>query len=242
MWVPIAALSLVVLSSAPADGGAKLVFAARTRVADEWSPRRLFNAALRKEESDNLTQACQLLMAARLAPRLSFADELYARGAALRMVRLLAGRDDDAAAAVALLIGEGVESGELAPLVRTLVRRLSEPGLDHFGGLIVAVRLERASRRVVIDLDVDGGERRTLEADGPIGPFSAGQRVELIARRLPGRPQIGWRLIAMSAEGADGWQILRVQRIEGEPTDPEGTLLGSRRQDNEPGISSLRRP
>src|SRR5262245_33086245 len=84
----------------------KIVRAAPLRQDNEWPPRRLFNAGLDAEQHGNLTLAVQLYMSARLAVRTSIADELYVRGAALRLVRILSGYDDDAAAAVATLIKE----------------------------------------------------------------------------------------------------------------------------------------
>jgi hypothetical protein len=86
-----ASLALSLAPAARADDGA-LVVAAPTRSAEEASPRRLFNAALRAEEKGDLLAATQLLLAARLAPRRALADTIYARGAGLRLVRLLAPR------------------------------------------------------------------------------------------------------------------------------------------------------
>lgn len=211
-------LALAAVAAEPETSAPRLVSAAPTRAGEEWSPRRLFNAGLRAEERGDLTLACQLYMAARLAPRLAFADELYARGAALRKLRLLAGRDDDAAAAAATLIGDSGDAGDLAPLLRTLLRRL-DPGvrepLEVVNGQIISVRFHRPTGQVLVELEVDGGDRRVLEADGTVGPFSAGHRVAVVMRRIRGKAAVGWRLVAMGAEHADGWQILRVRGLPG---------------------------
>ena len=97
-------LLLSLALSAQPVGAPRLLFAAPLTEHAPRSPRQLFNAALSAEEQSNVTKACQLYLAARLAPRAAFADELYARGAAIRLVRLLAERDEDAAAAAALMV------------------------------------------------------------------------------------------------------------------------------------------
>jgi hypothetical protein len=153
----VLALALFYAPAALAAEPARLVFAAPTRAGEEWSARRLFNAALRAEERGNLMAACQLFMASRLAPRASFADVLYARGAALRLVRLLAGRDDDAALASALIIEDRGETSDLGPLIRSLMRRLRpEPEVDvqHHRPLRYAPKTEH----VTMELRLDGGD------------------------------------------------------------------------------------
>jgi hypothetical protein len=202
---------------AASDAQPELLAAASTRSAEEPSPRRLFNAGLRAEERGDLGEACRLFMAARLVPRLSFADELYARGAALRQVRLLAGRDEDAATAAALLLGAtGAESGDLGPLIGRLLRRF-EPGakrpLEQHTGTIVSLRFHRPSGHVLVEVEIDGGERRIIEAEGVVAPFSAGDRVAIVIRRIKGHAAAGWRLVAMGQERSDGWQILRVESL-----------------------------
>ncbi len=217
-------LALAIVAAQP-DPEPRLLLAAPTRTGVEASPRRLFNAALRAQEKGDLALAVQLFMAARLAPRLSFADELYARGAAQRQVRLLAGRDDDAAAAAAVMIGNHKnEAGDLEALIRTLLRRF-DPGhsdaLEIANGTLMSVRFHRPTGRVWIEIEIDGAERRLIEADGPIGPFSAGHRVAIVMAKLHGKAAIGWRLIAMGGERSDGWQILSARGVPGAGITPE---------------------
>jgi hypothetical protein len=223
----LAAAAVLALWAGPAawaDDGA-LVLAAPTRSAEEASPRRLFNAALRAEEKGDLLAATQLLLAARLAPRRALADTLYARGAGLRLVRLLAPRDDDAALAAALLVDDGGVSSDLAPLIRALMRRLDdgrEAPVKVWSGVLTQLRYEARLDRVYAELELDGGARHLFEADGPIGPFSAGHRVTVMvheSRSVRGASRIA--LVAMKSARLDGWQLLRVRRLPGRGVDPE---------------------
>lgn len=204
--------------SAPAlaDAPSRFVVAASTR-ADEQSPRRLFNAGLRAEESGNLARACQLFMAARLVVKASVADELYARGAALRLVRILAGRDDDAALAAALLIEDRGDSSDLGPLVRSLLKRFAsgQAALELAEGMIVAARYVKSSETVVLELELPGGELRVVEAEGTIAPLSAGQKVRLLVKKVRGRAAAGWSVVALGRDRAEGWQLLRVDGLPG---------------------------
>ncbi|MFO0726773.1 MAG: hypothetical protein U1E65_23500 [Myxococcota bacterium] len=213
-----------------ADESSRLVFAAPTRAGEEWSARRLFNAALRSEERGNLLAACQLFMASRLAPRSSFADVLYARGAALRLVRLLAGRDDDAALAAAMLIEDKGETSDLGPLIRTLMRRLESERseVELMTGTLLSLRYNPRTERVTIEVEVDGGDRKIIEADGAVAPFSAGNRVTALVRRVSGRASAGLHLIGLSKEGHDGWTMLRIHGLPGDPFEKEGSLIGRR--------------
>lgn len=226
-----AALALVGAPAARADDGA-LVLAAPTRSAEEASPRRLFNAALRAEEKGDLLAATQLLLAARLAPRRALADTIYARGAGLRLVRLLAPRDDDAALAAALLVDDGGASSDLAPLIRALMRRLDdarEAPVKVWSGVLTQLRYEARLDRVYAELELDGGARHLFEADGPIGPFSAGHRVTVMvheSRSVRGASRIA--LVAMKSDRLDGWQLLRVRRLPGKGVEPELGALAPR--------------
>jgi hypothetical protein len=220
--------------SADAAEDKQLVRAAPLRGDPDWSPRRLFNAALSAEEQGNRTLAVQLYMSARLAARDSIADELYARGAGLRLVRILAGYDDDAAAAAAMLVTK--EAGprattDLAPLIRTLMRRFERSDdreLTYLTGTIGAIRV-KSSGEAYIELHLDDavkeGEKRTIVAEGPVGPFSAGDPVRVLAKRDVIRALTRWRLVAMAHARADGWQILSVSGLPGEPGPAYGALL-----------------
>ena len=215
--LPALAALLVFWFATPAHAdGPKFVVAASTR-SDEQSPRRLFNAGLRAEESGNLTVACQLFMAARLASRSGVADALYARGAALRLVRILAGRDDDAASAAAVLIEDRGESSDLGPLVRSLIRRFgTEPAnLEMAHGTIIAARWNRATEAIALEVELESGETRVVEAQAQIAPISAGQQVKMLVKKTRGHAAAGWTLIALARESADGWQILRVDGLPG---------------------------
>jgi hypothetical protein len=232
VWIA-ALLALAPAAAQAAEPAARLVFAAPPRAGEEWPPRRLFNSGLEAEERGNLVMACQLYLASRLATRASLADELYARGAALRLVRILLGYDDDAAVAAALLAAPAAEGSDLAPVVRGLVRRLergAERNLELLSGTLLSVRFQRSSGQVFLELDPDGGERRIIAAESPVGPFSAGQRVKMLIQRLRGNANAGWRLLALAGDHADGWQIIRVRGLPGSPAPADGELLGEREQ------------
>lgn len=238
----LVALALA-LSTVPAQAEppGRFVVAASTR-SEEQSPRRLFNAGLRAEEGGNLALACQLFMAARLAARESVADMLYARGAALRLVRVLAGRDDDAASAAAVLIEDAGESSDLGPLVRTLLRRVrgERPAVEMLSATLVATRWARATDSVLLELELDSGEQRVVEADAPVSPLSAGLRVKVLVRKTHGRASSSWRLVAMGREHADGWQLIRVSDLPGTPMDVDGAWASRARAEGEPPDSAPR--
>lgn len=212
----------------------KIIRAAPLRQDSDWPPRRLFNAGLDAEQHGNITFAVQLYMSARLAVRASVADDLYARGAALRLVRILAGYDDDAAAAVASLIRE--EAGErtttdLAPLLRSLIRHI-ERGADKeemvfMLGTIASIRVPQGATHALIELRLDNeGERRIIAAEGPVGPFSAGDPVRVVVKKDNTRAASSWKLIGMAHAKADGWQILAIAGLPGEPGPAYGALIG----------------
>jgi hypothetical protein len=210
---------LLLLASAPAAGRPQLVRAESVRGPAVLSPRRLFNTGLIEEEQGNLLKAVQFYMSARLSLRSSFADELYARGASYRLVRILAGYDDDAAAAAAVSISTHPDAqvpSDLAPLIRSLLRRIDDDekdgDLETASGVIESLRFRDVSRQTVIELAV-GDERRLVMADGSIGPFSAGDSVRVLARRDRSRALASWRLIAIGPAEADGWQLLAVANL-----------------------------
>ena len=211
------------------EGPSRLVMAAPVKGGAEWSPRRLFNAGLEAEERGNLVHATQLYMAARLATRTVFADDLYARGSGLRLLRVLAGRDSDAAVAAAILVAGSARASDLAPLVRSLVRRLhNEPRLEALSGTILSMRYHRRTGRVLVELEDEMSKVvRIVDAEGPVGPFSAGHRVRAVVRRMYGDAEAGWRVVALAAGDADGWQLLRVRGLPGEPVRGSGALLAS---------------
>jgi hypothetical protein len=172
-------------------------------------------------------------MSARLAVRVSVADELYARGAALRLVRILSAHDDDAAAAVAALIKEEATdrtTTDLAPLIRSLLRRFEKESRDlsFMTGTIASVRVPSGSSYALIELNLDGGEgeRRIIAAEGPVGPFSAGDPVRVLVRKDNTRASSSWKLIGMAHAKADGWQILAISNLPGEPGPAYGALIG----------------
>lgn len=221
-------------SAARAEGEVELVRAAPLRGDAEWPPRRLFNAGLDAEERGNKTLAVQLYMSARLAARGSVADQLYARGAGLRLVRILAGYDDDAAAAAAMLVDREASGDrattDLAPLIRTLLRRVerAEGGeLSILTGTIASIRV-LPSGQASIELEAAGAERTMILAEGPVGPFSAGDPVRAVVRKESSRAAASWRLIGMGLAGADGWQLLAVAGLPGEPGPAYGALMGKR--------------
>jgi hypothetical protein len=208
----------------------KIVRAAPLRQDAEWPPRRLFNAGLDAEQRGNLTLAVQLYMSARLAVRVSIADDLYARGAALRLVRILSGYDDDAAAAVASLIKEET-STDLAPLIRSLTRRIERWGekeeLAFMTGTIASIRVPHNAAHALIELRLnEEGERRIIAAEGPVGPFSAGDPVRVMVRKDHSRAASSWKLIGMAHAKADGWQILAISGLPGDPGPAYGALIG----------------
>ncbi|MCK6544336.1 hypothetical protein L6R52_00555 [Myxococcota bacterium] len=219
LWVP---------SQAAHAEDALIVRAAPLRGDAEWPPRRLFNAGLEAEQQGNKTRAVQLYMSARLAARGTIADELYARGAGLKLVRILAGYDDDAATAAALLVTS--EAGEktttdLAPLIRTLLRRVDreDQELQVLRGTIASIRFHQG--RASIELALADGDRRIVAADGAVGPFSAGDEVRAFVRRDSTRAAAGWRLVGMGHAKADGWQLLAVSGLPGQAGPAYGALM-----------------
>lgn len=226
-------LVLVAADTSVAWAKPQLVRAAPVRGTRIQSPRRLFNSGLVEEEQGNVTRAVQFYLSARLSIRRSFADELYARGAGYRLVRILAGYDDDAAAAAAMLVSDEAESpatSDLAPLVRTLLRRLDDDGtgadLEVALGVIASVRYKPRTRQTVIEIMAEEeNERRLVLAEGPVGPFSAGDPVRILVRRDRSRAYAGWRLVAVGHAEADGWQLLSVSGLPGQAGDEYGALL-----------------
>ncbi len=215
---------LLVLLSAlvgapPSPARPQLVRAAPIQGEAVWSPRRLFNAALEQEEHGNPFRAVQLFLASRLSDRASFADELYARGAGLRLVRILAGYDDDAATAAALLVAQDAgpqASTDLAPLLRTLLRRFETTSeFELMRGIVAEVRWRASTGTAILEVDLPGEQRRVVFADGPVGPFTAGDAVKILARKDPTRVLAAWRLVALGHADQDGWQILAVSGLPG---------------------------
>lgn len=220
--------SFVLAPVAAVADDAQLVRAAPLRGDAEWPPRRLFNAGLEAEQQGNKTRAVQLYMSARLAGRGTIADDLYARGAGLRLVRILAGYDDDAATAAALLVtGEAGEktTTDLAPLIRTLLRRVErdDQELQVLRGTIASIRFQQG--RASIELTLADGERRIIAADGSVGPFSAGDEVRAFVRRDSTRAAASWRLVGMGHAKSDGWQLLAVSGLPGEAGPAYGALM-----------------
>jgi hypothetical protein len=212
-------------SASPAAAKPILVRAAPVRGGDVQSPRRLFNTGLSEEEGGNFTRAVQYYLSARLSLRHSFADELYARGAGYRLVRILAGYDDDAAAAAAMLVSveaDATLSSDLAPLIRSLLNR----DLERTKGVISSIRFRPRDHQSVIELEVEGEEeKRLILADGVVGPFSAGDQVRILIRKDRKHAFAGWRLIAIGHADADGWQMLAVTGLPGEAGEAYGALL-----------------
>ncbi len=179
------------------------------------SPRRLFNKGLAAEEEGDILGAVASYMAARLAPRTSFADTLYARGAGLRMIRVLAGRDDDAAAAVASVLASngGARPGtDLSPLVRSLLARADQE-LRSVKGVLLSVHLlkEGGTRLVIAEED---GARHVVRAAAPVGPFSPGDPVRLLVR-----PQIEREatLVVLGRQGERGWRLMTLSWLTHRP-------------------------
>jgi hypothetical protein len=230
VWVAILVLSFGVHRTAAASE--ELLRAAPLRGDPEWSPRRLFNAGLAAEDNGNKTLAVQLYMSARLAARGGIADDLYARGAGLRLVRVLAGYDDDAAAAAAYLVQReaGVRATtDLAPLIRTLLRRFDRDELALLTGTIMSVRVQKTTGHALVALHTEDGERRVVYAEGFVGPFSAGDPVRVLVKKENSRSAASYRLVAMSHAKADGWQILGVSGLPGEAGPAYGAPLAQSR-------------
>jgi hypothetical protein len=225
-------LALALAASPSVTPKPTLVRAAPLRTGEIQSPRRLFNTGLQEEEQGNLTRAVQFYLSARLSLRRSIADELYARGAAYRLVRILAGYDDDAAAAAALLVASETltPTSDLAPLIRTLLRRLDEgrhgPDLQAIQGVIASIRYRARDDLTVIELE-EGSERRLILTEGVVGPVSAGDRVRVMVRRDRKHAIAGWRLIAIGAVEGFSWQMLAVSGLPGDAGEAQGALLGS---------------
>jgi hypothetical protein len=213
-------LAWVVLAALPSTAWAErqLVRAAPVAGHESWSPRRLFNAALAGEQRGDLMGAVQLYLSARLSRRESFADQLYARGAGLRLVRVLAGVDDDAATAAALMVSAEAERGsptDLAPLIRSLLHRLENAGeLEVLKGTIAAVRFHKRLGCSIVEVeDEHTEERRVILAEGTIGPFSAGDLVRMLVKKDQTRALASWRMVAVGPAEADGWQVVSVQGL-----------------------------
>jgi hypothetical protein len=224
LLLPVALLLAV---ASPAQAKPTLVRAAPLRGGELQSPRRLFNIGLNEEEQGNLTRAVQFYLSARLSVRHSFADELYARGAGYRLVRILAGYDDDAAAAAAMLVSSDADapiSSDLAPLIRTLLRRLMED-LESKKGVISSIRYRARENQTVIEIEGLDDERQLILAEGSVGPFSAGDRVRILMRRDRKQALAGWRLVAIGPSENDSWQMLAVSGLPGEPGEAYGSLL-----------------
>jgi len=223
--VNLAILALVGQLATPAES--RTVLAAAQATDSAWSPRRLFNAGLVAEETGNLTEACQFMMAARLTMRRGFTDDLYAKGALLRLLKIVAGRDEDAATAAAFQVARAARSSALDPMVKMLVRRLDRTDdLASVTGTILSVRLDKRTRHLMIELEPDHGTARIIDVGPRLGSFTAGHRVRALLRRVDGRARAGWRLVALSAERAEGWELMRVRGLEGAPVPSHGGPLG----------------
>lgn len=210
--VPTLALAALL---AQADLGApRLIAAGDGFETAAWSARRWFNAGLVAEEAKDLPAACAAFLAALSTQGDGVADEVYSRGAGLRLVRVLAGRDDDAATAAALLVAPARFS-ELGPLIRMLRRRVEtgDGGLEEASGLLASVRVDRGSGRVALELETEAGSRIVL-APGSVAPFSAGDRVRALLKRTRGSATAGWEIIALGYANASGWRLLRVAGLD----------------------------
>jgi hypothetical protein len=207
------ALALVIASTPGAALGPETPALVRAADAPTHapSPRRLFNLGLGAEEVGDGGGAVARYMAAGLVPRSSFADALYARGAALRLIRFLAGRDDDAAAAVATLLSgdDEVRPGtELSPLLRSLLVRV-EQELVLSEGILSSVRLDPHGGAILEILDGSGGAR-VVHAPAPVAPFSAGDGVRFLARQGAGGAT---ELVALGAVDTGAWRLLAVRGL-----------------------------
>lgn len=217
--VPLLVLVATLGGSAEAVAKPALVRAAPAAGTATWSPRRLFNAGLAAEERHDPQAAIELYLAARLSARSAFADELYAKGAGLRLVRVLSRFDEDAATAVALHVADearGQGTTDLAPLIRTLVRRVMgkrRTDLELVRGRIDAIRYREADGAAVVDIGLPSGAKRVVAAHGPVGPFSAGDNVRVLIRRERHGSWAEWRLISMSYKKQDGWKLIAVEGL-----------------------------
>lgn len=211
MGVVVSGVLALVLAGAPAAVARPALVRADAEARPGPSPRRLFNMGLVAEQRGDGLTAVARYMAARLAPRTSFADDLYARGAGLRLLRLLAGRDDDAAAAVAAALasdGSAKPGTDLSPLVRSLLRRLEREFLV-VEGIIEGVKLdaEGGTRLVIRD---GAGAEHVIRAPAPVGPFTAGDAVRVVARRhLEGEAT----LVALGHTESDAWRLMAVRGL-----------------------------
>ena len=95
-----------------------------------------------------------------------------------------------------------------------LQRRIGSDGvLEMRSGTITSMRYRKASGVVHIELDGDDGEKRIISSDAPVSPFTAGQQVRVLLRRMHGKAAAGWRVIAMAHSDASSWEIIRVSRL-----------------------------
>lgn len=214
----------------PARASERIVRAAPVQGDREWSPRRLFNTALAAEEEGNATRAVQLYLAARLVERHSFADELYARGSALRLVRVLSSYDDEAASAAALWLRRESRDRaltDLAPLIRLLLQRLesSTGGYEVLVGTIASIRFREETGHAIIEMVTADDAQRLIRADAVVGPFSAGDPVRVLVRRDSTHALAEHRLVAMGHAAADGWQLIAARGLPGAPGPAYGALL-----------------
>jgi len=208
----IGALVASLVASAPSGTDAPALVHAAPTEGRAASPRRLFNMGLAAEEQGDGLAAVARYMAARAVPRTSFADSLYARGAGLRLIRLLAGRDDDAAAAVATALAQDDGPGpgtELSPLVRSLLAHV-ERDLLSVQGILVSVRLDAQGGTDLVVVDA-GGVAHSVHAIAPVHPFTAGDSVRFLARRVG---QAAAHLVAMARSEVLAWRLLEVQTSE----------------------------
>lgn len=206
----IGMIALVSLAVTDGASAAALVQAAPTE-GRAASPRRLFNMGLAAEEKGDGLGAVARYMAARAVPRTSFADTLYARGAGLRLIRLLAGRDDDAAAAIATALAQdgGSRPGtDLSPLVRSLLAHV-ERDLEVLEGVLVAVRLDAEGGTELRVVDAEGVSR-LIRAIAPVRPFTAGDAVRVLVRR---GPEAVAQLVAMGPKADQAWRLLEVRSV-----------------------------
>ncbi len=175
------------------------------------SPRQLFNQGLGHEERGERTEAIRAYLAAGLGSKSSFADELYAQGAGLRLVRLLAGEDDDAALAVAIgLAGEVDQEEPASPLLRSLLSRLNleRARWQHGKASIASVRYRTEDNLSLIELRKEGGKRQVVLAKGRISPFTAGDQIRVVLRKESKKALAGWRLVAMGYQSEPAWRLL----------------------------------
>jgi peroxiredoxin len=111
------------------------------------------------------------------------------------------------------------------------MRRLDdarEAPVKVWSGVLTQLRYEARLDRVYAELELDGGARHLFEADGPIGPFSAGHRVTVMvheSRSVRGASTKSRPLLATASARGPGTALPRKRQATALLGAPELVLL-----------------